>query len=78
MGDLHLNIKTNEEDWKLARQWSKDLLTPQFLNSVAIPGMEIATHRLIDLWEAKGLLSDGRAFDMDRDVKGLSTGCSIS
>lgn len=70
-GDFHLNMKTTE-DWKLARQWSKDLLTPQYLNDVANPAIELATRRLIELWEGKGRLANGRAFDMDRDVKGLN------
>ena len=70
-GDFHLNMKTTE-DWKLARQWSKDLLTPQYLNGVANPAIELATHRLIELWEGKSRLANGRAFDMDRDVKGLN------
>jgi hypothetical protein len=70
-GDFHVNLKTTE-DWKLARQWSKDLLTPQYLNSVATPAIELATQRLIELWEGKSRLANGRAFDMDRDVKGFN------
>ena len=70
-GDFHLNMKTTD-DWKLARQWSKDLLTPQYLNGVANPAIELATQRLIELWEGKSRLANGRAFDMDRDVKGLN------
>ena len=70
-GDFHLNMKTTE-DWKLARQWSKDLLTPQFLNRVANPAIELATQRLIELWDGKSRLANDRAFDMIRDVKGLS------
>ena len=70
-GHFHLNMKTTE-DWKLARQWSRDLLTPQYLNDVANPAIELATQRLIELWEGKSRLADGRAFDMDRDVKGLN------
>ena len=64
-------MKTTE-DWKLARQWSKDLLTPQYLSDVANPAIELATRRLIELWEGKSRLANGRAFDMDRDVKGLN------
>ena len=70
-GDFHLNMKTTE-DWKLARHWSKDLLTPQYLNGVANPAIELATQRLIELWDGKNRLANGRAFDMIRDVKGLS------
>jgi len=70
-GDFHLNMKTTE-DWKLARQWSKDLLTPQYLNAVVNPSIELTTQRLIELWEGKSRLANGRAFDMRRDVKGLN------
>ena len=70
-GDFHLNLKTTE-DWKLAHHWPKDLLTLQYWNSVANPAIELATQRLIELWDGRSRLANGRAFDMIRDVKGLS------
>ena len=70
-GHFHLNMKTTE-DWKLARQWSKDLLTPHYLSSVANPAIELAAQRLIQLWQGKSRLANGRPFNMDRDVKGLN------
>lgn len=70
-GDFHLNMKTNEE-WKLSRNWSKDLLNPQYMNDVASPAIEMAAKRLIKLWETKSRLAEGKPFDMNRDIKGLS------
>ena len=70
-GDFHLNMKTTE-DWKLSRHWSKDLLSPQYMNNVASPAIELATKRLIELWDGKSRLAKGKPFDMNRDVKGLS------
>jgi cytochrome P450 len=71
LGRFHLNLKTTEE-WRLARHWSKDLLTPQFMDGVANPAIELTTQRLIELWERKSRLAKGRAFDIDRDIKGLN------
>ena len=42
------------------------------MNGVANPAIELATHRLIELWGGKSRLANGGAFDMDRDVKGLN------
>jgi hypothetical protein len=64
-------MKTNEK-WKLSRHWSKNLLTPRFLDSFTIPGIEKATKRLIELWKEKCHLSNGRAFEMNRNFQGLS------
>jgi hypothetical protein len=42
------------------------------MNGVAIPAIEKATNRLIELWDHKAKLAQGKAFDMSEDVKGLS------
>ncbi len=70
-GDFHLNMKTNN-DWKVSRNWSKDLLSPQYMNNVASPAIEEATKRLISLWNHKAELAKGKPFDMRNDIKGLS------
>jgi cytochrome P450 len=70
-GDFHLNLKTTDQ-WKLSRQWSKDLLNTQYMNGVAGPAIELAAKRLIELWDGKSRLAKGRPFSMRRDIMGVS------
>ncbi|KAJ5197412.1 hypothetical protein N7449_007891 [Penicillium cf. viridicatum] len=70
-GDFHLNMKTGD-DWRQSRNWLKDLLAPQYLHNVAGPAIHSSVLKLIELWEYKSRVGDGRVFSMVSDLKTLA------
>lgn len=70
-GDFHLNMKTGD-DWRQSRGWLKDLLAPQYLHNVAGPAIHSSVLNLIELWESKSLVANGKVFSMISDLKTLA------
>lgn len=63
----HLTMKTNSE-WKRHRRLLQDLMSPGFLNEVAGPTVYNGVLKLIDLWNDKARLADGRPFSAETDI----------
>ncbi|MCJ1431698.1 hypothetical protein MMC27_001053 [Xylographa pallens] len=66
-GSFHATFKTNDA-WKATRQWMQDLMTPSFLNKLVGPAAHSKMVELVDLWENKALLADGRPFEAAADL----------
>lgn len=77
MPDLHLAMKT-DAGWKAQRLLVKDLMIPSWLHSVA--GPEIYQHALslVELWDRKARLADGRAFEASEDLRRLAMDAAMS
>jgi len=61
------------EDWRTSRGWLKDLLTPQYMQTVAGPAIHSSVRQLIELWELSSRLAGpGRPFSMLEDLKILA------
>lgn len=63
----HLIMKTDSE-WKRHRRLLQDLMSPAFLNEVAGPTVYNGVLKLIDLWNDKARLADGRPFSAETDI----------
>lgn len=63
----HLTMRTNSE-WKRHRRLLQDLMSPGFLNEVAGPTVYNGVLKLIDLWNDKARLADGRPFSAETDI----------
>ena len=66
-GSFHACFKTNDA-WKATRQWMQDLMTPSFLNNLVGPAVHAKMVDLVDLWENKALLANGRPFEASVDL----------
>ncbi|KAF3808688.1 hypothetical protein GCG54_00010877 [Colletotrichum gloeosporioides] len=56
-----LNFKAN-------RELVKDLMTPNFLNTVSAPAIYSNTLRLVELWKLKAKKAGGLPFQADKDI----------
>lgn len=63
----HINMKTDGE-WKQHRRLLQDLMSPQFLNEVAGPSVYSGVLRLVQLWNDKASIADGRPFSAEQDI----------
>ncbi|KAL0943556.1 cytochrome p450 [Colletotrichum truncatum] len=63
----HIHMKTDAE-WKRHRRLLQDLMSPGFLNEVAGPAVYAGVLKLIDLWNGKTRLADGRPFHAESDI----------
>jgi hypothetical protein len=52
-------FKTNN-NWRMSREWAKDLMTPSFLEIYAGPGINKSVQNLLKLWKEKAHLASGR------------------
>lgn len=64
----HILKKTTDPGWKAQRKLLADLMTPAFLHTVAAPHVYAAVRNIIDLWEAKARIADGRPFEVELDA----------
>ncbi|KAH9895523.1 cytochrome P450 [Xylariomycetidae sp. FL2044] len=71
LGDFHLNMMTNN-DWRTSRSWLKDLLDKPHMHNVVGPSVHTSMIRLLELWEDKARLAQGRSFNMVDDLKQLA------
>ncbi|RYP70073.1 hypothetical protein DL771_005690 [Monosporascus sp. 5C6A] len=58
----------HRRNWKAARRWLQDLMTPGFLNGVAGPAIYDKTLDLVRLWKVKERLAEGRPFSAALDM----------
>ncbi|KAI8163204.1 Cytochrome P450 monooxygenase [Colletotrichum sp. SAR 10_70] len=65
--DHHIHLKTDSE-WKRHRRLLQDLMSPGFLNEVAGPAVYAGVQRLINLWNDKTRMADGRPFPAELDI----------
>lgn len=63
----HIHLKTGDE-WKRHRRLLQDLMSPQFLNEVAAPTVYAGVSRLIQLWNDKARIAEGRPFSVELDI----------
>ncbi|UQC82089.1 cytochrome P450 [Colletotrichum lupini] len=63
----HIHLKTGDE-WKRHRRLLQDLMSPQFLNEVAAPTVYAGVSRLIQLWNDKARIAEGRPFSAELDI----------
>lgn len=61
-------LKTDDEKWKFQRRLVQDTMSPAFLREVATPNLYAAFDRLVDLWQRKARLADGRPFEAEEDI----------
>lgn len=71
-GEHHHILKKTGKEWRDQRQMLADLMTPAFLHNVAAPHIYDAVHNIIELWEAKSRIGEGRPFRIDLDVDYLA------
>ncbi|KAI1854203.1 hypothetical protein JX266_001344 [Neoarthrinium moseri] len=71
LGEFHLNMMT-DNDWRTSRNWLKDLLDKPHMHNVVGPSVHTSMVRIIDLWEHKARLGNGRCFSMVDDLKYLA------
>ncbi|TDZ35852.1 Cytochrome P450 monooxygenase TRI13 [Colletotrichum spinosum] len=56
------------EEWKSHRRLLQDLMSPPFLRDVAAPAIYTKLVNLVDLWDKKTRIADGRPFDASQDI----------
>lgn len=71
-GGSQIRMHTGE-DWRTSRGWLKDLLTPQYMQTVAGPAIHSSVRQLMELWELSSCVAGpGRPFSMLQDLKILA------
>lgn len=63
----HILKKTNSA-WRAQRKLLSDLMTPAFIHNVAAAHVYEAIDNIIELWEAKARIADGRPFNVELDA----------
>ncbi|OQV07635.1 hypothetical protein CLAIMM_12040 [Cladophialophora immunda] len=66
--EMHISMKSTEEQFKLHRNLLKDLMTPAFLHGVGGPQIYANTETFIKLWAFKTQLAQGHAFEAGQDI----------
>ncbi|XWW96281.1 hypothetical protein V2A60_004254 [Cordyceps javanica] len=66
-GAFHIRLKTGDE-WRAARKWLTDLMSPGFLHGVAGPAIYARTQDLVQLWQLKETLSASDTFSAKEDI----------
>ncbi|KAJ5689702.1 cytochrome P450 [Penicillium macrosclerotiorum] len=66
LGDFHARYKTNDA-FRERRRLKQDLMTPTFLNGFVGPAIHSKGLELVQLFEAKAELSQGRPFSVQAD-----------
>ncbi|KAH6694899.1 hypothetical protein BKA61DRAFT_711773 [Leptodontidium sp. MPI-SDFR-AT-0119] len=64
---FHARMKTGLV-WKTTRTWLQDLIGPTFLNNIAGPRIYQNMLHLVDFWQTKARLANGRPFDVNEDL----------
>lgn len=67
-GVHHHILKKTDADWRAQRKLLNDLMTPAFLHNVAAPHVCNAIGNIIELWEAKARIAEGRPFNIELDA----------
>ncbi|TIC91155.1 Cytochrome P450 2J6 [Colletotrichum higginsianum] len=67
-GPHHHIMKKTGPEWANQRKLLNDLMTPRFMHTVAAPHIYAGVESLIELWEIKIELAEGRPFDADLDA----------
>jgi hypothetical protein len=66
--DHHIHRYSSSEQFKSNRALMKDLMTPSFLNEVSAPRLYVSIQSLVNLWDVKARLAQGRAFPAHDDI----------
>ncbi|KAI0862939.1 cytochrome P450 [Xylaria cubensis] len=69
--DHHIHLKTTPA-WRAQRRLVQDLMTPSFLHNVAGPALYEKASALLELWEAKSSVADGRPWVAGEDIDNVS------
>ncbi|KAF2251175.1 cytochrome P450 [Trematosphaeria pertusa] len=64
---FHARMKTGKT-WKQTRAWLQDLMGPSFLNNIVGPVMYDNAIHLVEFWENKARVANGRPFDVNEDL----------
>ncbi|KAI1843859.1 hypothetical protein JX266_009915 [Neoarthrinium moseri] len=64
----HIGMRTSDPQFKANRELVKDLMTPNFLNTVSAPEIHSNALKFIDLWRLKASKANGRPFQGDQDI----------
>ncbi|KAF4873653.1 Cytochrome P450 monooxygenase TRI13 [Colletotrichum siamense] len=68
LGNHHIGMRTRDPQFKANRELVKDLMTPNFLNTVSAPAIYSNTLRLVELWKLKAKKASGLPFQADKDI----------
>ncbi|KAK1561622.1 cytochrome P450, partial [Colletotrichum navitas] len=66
-GKQHTHMPTGPE-WKQHRRLLQNIMSPQFLNDVAVPTIFDSALRLIRLWDDKARIAAGHPFPAEMDI----------
>ncbi|TWU71301.1 hypothetical protein ED733_002374 [Metarhizium rileyi] len=66
--DHHIAMKSSDQRFKRNKELVKDLMTPSFLSDVSAPAIYNKAKALIDLWEVKTEVGQGRPFAAFQDI----------
>ncbi|KAI1353773.1 cytochrome P450 [Xylaria sp. FL0043] len=75
--DHHIHLKTTPA-WRAQRRLVQDLMTPSFLHTVAGPALYEKASALLELWEAKSSVADGRPWVAGEDIDNVSLDAVIA
>ncbi|KAH8680643.1 cytochrome P450 [Xylariales sp. PMI_506] len=64
----HISMKTSDPQFKANKELVKDLMTPQFLNTVSAPEIHSNALKFIELWKSKARVANGRPFSASEDI----------
>lgn len=68
----HIAMMTTDPQFRKNRELVKDLMTPNFLNTVNAPEIWRNTVHFVDLWKFKARVANGRAFEAASDVSHMT------
>ncbi len=66
------------DEWRRTRNWIADLVSPTFINKRIQPILYENACRLLDFWNSKAYLANGRAFDAALDLDHVALDAMIS
>lgn len=67
LGDFHARYRTHEDNFRVRRQLRQDLMAPKFLNTYIGPFAYAKGLQLVQLFELKSKLANGRPFRIRED-----------
>ncbi|KXH52171.1 cytochrome P450 monooxygenase [Colletotrichum nymphaeae SA-01] len=68
MPQFHMMMKSDDHLFKRQRKWLQDLMTPAFLHGVVAKPIYDSVQQVVELWEHKVRLADGRPFEAFNDI----------
>lgn len=69
--DHHIHLPTGTA-WKAQRRLVQDLMTPSFLHNVAGPSIHQHVTTMVEMWDAKSEMADGRPWAAGDDINHMA------